>query len=1124
MTKTFYITAAPVGAVPKFLDPQEPKFIPLPLLDLLDDAARGTLQHALEADGWEAVPEGGIALERGFDAPVDLAAQSARTQFDALAALGWSRDGAVLRRDIAHTAVGLPLIVPRALLDRIAPRDLVRQLVLQLTTFGWLATDDGGLEWPHERVHSYLPPALVERLREDAPAALDALLANGWQPRGPGLWQPGKARSPHLPITASGIVDAARDALREGAAAVHLHTRATDDQRRLPVPGLNTGITIGAQRNHIVVDDYDHIVPSLIALEPAAILNLSTSARGDRRASESPLRRAHLKHYGHARIAPDVASFSPGPVVFQGGGGYDNPHGFLAQQLAHFAEYGVRPEIEVFNHTIVENATTLYRAPLIAAGVPVLFMLVAAVDQYHRDPVSGETEDDSLIDVASRKAIAKLLMRDEPEATAEAARIAVDRLRPSVEQLRAGFPDCRISLLLPGPFQALLVDVALGLDLDGIRVGLEDALNVFDERVPGGVRKAAGTGDQVRALRLDLERRGIAIVDAETLRDDLGMQRPDVALFRQAEAALARYPADARPPARLPGASTIVDALRPIIDRYRRVEDELASCLATATDLPATPAQLAAFVRATAHGFGLSIRSFVEELDRYADQEHLIANDLDVPLALNYAREILAPRGYGIASYDDALERYARPGQTISREGASYRVPSEQFKPLALRGLEYLAAIPCRYNSDHSNVVNVGLRQDTRYSATMALLYHAARELTLALRERSSAPRKAPGPVWTAVETAANPAEPPHREALDTPGPLAADGFDWIVLPSTPTTNYPLGLKLSHGMTRRFHGFVAQIAADPMLRPPGTAPLAKPLRLLGITHAGQRHDGETVIEASMLHNRFALNADLAGRLFSPESQMIYERLILPRLVDAPDRLDYTDALLVRRDAAGFPLYRDGSIARRINPRRIEALPLLRLLAHSSGIATAQQLDVLACLDGERMGMSEEELRAFFDRALIVSFGSAADVHLDWLGTSVLDITAFNDVRSLAGTTHRHYVLTPGAHSDVLQQCLSRARPGEYRYEHAVPVWQQGARGKVVARLTGVFLLDDASRLDDGHSIRRYLASSPLWLRRWISLIHHARPDAGAQAILTQLQAATEQRDASANQAIRQAIA
>lgn len=562
-----------------------------------------------------------------------------------------------------------------------------------------------------------------------------------------------------------------------------------------------------------------------------------------------------------------------------------------------------------------------------------------------------------------------------------------------------------------------------------------------------------------------------------------------------------------------------------IVDTYRKVEDRLATHLASAEALPADPAALAEHVLTAARSFGVTIRSFVEELDRYEDHEYLVARYIQVPQALNFARELLVPRGYSIDAYDRALEDYARPGKTVTREHASYSVRVDQFKPLPLRCLEYLVGIPCRYNGDYSNVVNLGLRQSPRYSATMALLYHALRELTLELRERSNASRKTCGPVWTVLETSANASEPPVRRDIAPDALTAAiDGVDWVVLPSTPTTNYPLGLKLANGMAQLFHGFVAQIAADPTLRPSRQTHRDTPLRLLAITHSGRRDDGETVIEASMLHNRFALNADPSGIYFSEESQLIYERLILPRLVDKPAKLAYNERQLVRRDTAGFPLYQDGSRARRIKAEQIERLPFLKCFAHSSGIATAQQLDVQACRDGERLGLTADELRAFFDRALLVSFGSAADIHLDWLGTSVVDVTAFNDVRSLAGTTSRHYLIQPGEHADVLQHYLVHTQPADYRYDHATPVWQEGRQGKVVARLTGVFLLDDHARLDDGHSIRRYLAASPLWLRQWIARFHDAPADAGAHAILRELQASMTDYRSSANQTTRRALA
>jgi len=1121
MTKTFYITAAPVGAVPKFIDPLEPKFIPGFLLDhCVVDEARGAIVETLKREGWEAAPKGGIVLQAGYDTGIHatelqaLPDPQAGQAAGALADAGWRLDDGRWRSPYPSTKPETPPVIAKRLLERLKSRQLIRQLVLQLTTFGWVATDAGDLTWQLERIQSYLPPELVQQIEADDAGVLEALLALGWRYSEAGLWQPGRARSPYLPITPQHIVEDSRQSLREGAAIVHLHTRAADDQQQLRIPGLGADIAIGAQRNQIVPDHYDAIIPALSGFEPSAILNLSTSARGDRLASESPLRRAHLKHYAAARAVPDLASFSPGPVVFQGGGGYDNPNGFLVDQLAHLRKTGVRPEIEVFNHTIVENATSIYRGALEDSGVPVLFMLVAGVDQHRRDPVNGELDDDSLIGVEVRKQIGQLLQAEDPESKALAVQLVVEQLAPTVQRLRAHFAAPKISVLLPGPFQAILVDVAIALDLDGIRVGLEDALNVFDERVPGGVRRARGTGEQVRALRLELESRGISIINAEALRDQIGMTRADIALFRRASVALAPFLPRASVASDLPSSTVLIEALAPLVDEYRSLEADCLTQLEAGLDQAShEPRELAAWIRETAYTYGVNIRFFIEELDRYADHEHLVFGDVYIPQALNFARELFAQNGRATTRFDAALERYAQQGGTVTREGASYRIAADQFKSPTLRLLEYLVSVSCRYNSDRTNVFNLSLRLEPDYSATMALLFHATRDLTLQLRERSHAHHKASGAVWSVLNSAAdeNQAEvvKPLRQVIsanEVPG--ASVGIEWIVLPSTPTTHYPLGLKLSNGLSATFYDYLARVARDTTLRGAHSTERSTALRLLGIAHSGRQRNGETVIEASMLYNRFALNADRAAQLFNDSSQLIYERLILPRLVEQARELHYREDQSVARDTQGFPLYKDGSRARRIASAAIGRLTFLKLLAHSSGISTAQQLDVLTRLDGERLGFSADELRAVFDRALVISFASASDVHLDWPGTSVIDITAFNDIRSLAGTTTPDYLPQSGAQLAALLQTLRLARadnlPSGHSYSRAVPLWRRGAAGKTLLRLSDVFLLDDPLRLHDGHSIRRYLEASPTWLRQWFSLIYHAPAASGASVILREL--------------------
>jgi hypothetical protein len=360
------------------------------------------------------------------------------------------------------------------------------------------------------------------------------------------------------------------------------------------------------------------------------------------------------------------------------------------------------------------------------------------------------------------------------------------------------------------------------------------------------------------------------------------------------------------------------------------------------------------------------------------------------------------------------------------------------------------------------------------------------------------------------------------REAADTrdnSGPLVSEihgeeavamvhGVDWIVLPSTPTTNYPLGLKLSYGLTGTFHQYVANLltgASPARERPAGER---KPV-LLGIAHTGLQEDGESIVEASMLHNRFALNTDASKSYASHSSRLIYERLLLPRLVEDPSALWYIGSGLAARDEAGIPLYRNGSRARRIKPEAVEQIPLLKMFAHSSGITTAQQLDNLMRSDMDRLGFLHDEQRAVYDKSVVISFASASDVHANCLGAPVIDVTAFNDIRSLAGTTTNEYLFSTPDEKVRMEEVLHAARTQglqeKYSYIHATPLLKRrGKHGKTVLRLRDVFLLDDPARMHDGHSIKKYLENSPAFLRHWIATIHHAPRTASANALIEEL--------------------
>jgi hypothetical protein len=145
--------------------------------------------------------------------------------------------------------------------------------------------------------------------------------------------------------------------------------------------------------------------------------------------------------------------------------------------------------------------------------------------------------------------------------------------------------------------------------------------------------------------------------------------------------------------------------------------------------------------------------------------------------------------------------------------------------------------------------------------------------------------------------------------------------------------------------------------------------------------------------------------------------------------------------------------------------------------------------------------------------LVISFASACDAHLHHLGSNIIDVTAFNDVRSLAGTTSRDCLIDAGALKkhmvDVLQS--SRANPTDvkYDYAHAPPIFSKGKQGKTLVRVKNVFLLDDPLRLHDGHSIRRYLELSPAWLKQWFSIIYDMPISAGANQTLAALRESYE---------------
>ena len=71
-------------------------------------------------------------------------------------------------------------ILSQELFSKITSRKVVNQLVLHLTSQGWVSDGEGGLRWDHEGfMESYVPPQLVELLSSTTDGAVESFLAGG---------------------------------------------------------------------------------------------------------------------------------------------------------------------------------------------------------------------------------------------------------------------------------------------------------------------------------------------------------------------------------------------------------------------------------------------------------------------------------------------------------------------------------------------------------------------------------------------------------------------------------------------------------------------------------------------------------------------------------------------------------------------------------------------------------------------------------------------------------------------------------------------------------------------------------------------------------------------------------
>lgn len=157
---------------------------------------------------------------------------------------------------------------------------------------------------------------------------------------------PRKKDSPAVPVTPAEQIESTHEAFEAGATLVHIHVRNPDESPS-SAPELYAQVQEGVRRHC-----------------PGMIVQFSTGGRGRGQAQRGAM--LYLK--------PDMASLATGSVNFPTGI-YENPPDFVEGLAKSMLEYGIRPEIEVFDLAMLYNAATLVKKGLIAERPHVQFVL-----------------------------------------------------------------------------------------------------------------------------------------------------------------------------------------------------------------------------------------------------------------------------------------------------------------------------------------------------------------------------------------------------------------------------------------------------------------------------------------------------------------------------------------------------------------------------------------------------------------------------------------------------------------------------------------------------------------------------------------------------------------------------
>jgi 3-keto-5-aminohexanoate cleavage enzyme len=157
---------------------------------------------------------------------------------------------------------------------------------------------------------------------------------------------PRKKDNPAVPITVTEQVESTHEAFEAGATLVHLHVR-NDDETPTSAPERFAAVLDGI-RKHC----------------PGIITQVSTGGRSG----------AGRERGGMLHLRPDMASLATGSVNFPTRV-YDNAPDLVDWLAGQMLEYGIKPEVEAFDLSMIFQAANLAKAGRIAGPLHVQFVM-----------------------------------------------------------------------------------------------------------------------------------------------------------------------------------------------------------------------------------------------------------------------------------------------------------------------------------------------------------------------------------------------------------------------------------------------------------------------------------------------------------------------------------------------------------------------------------------------------------------------------------------------------------------------------------------------------------------------------------------------------------------------------